>query len=99
MVLLVLPPLDHGAKRLQLLQELAPSITRTTFLATRDVLEQHRSAMRPVVVPVLAAMAGPITPSMSSTTACSVAATGVPRERAAATNAAITRQCQSAVNR
>jgi hypothetical protein len=62
-------------------------------------LEHHRSAMRPVVVPVLAAMAGPITPSMSSTTACSVAATGVPRERAAATNAAITRQCQSAVNR
>jgi hypothetical protein len=47
------PGPEFGAKRLQLLQELAPSITRTTFLATRDVLEQHRSAMRPVVVPVL----------------------------------------------
>ena len=47
---------EFDAKRLQLLQELAPNITRTAFLATRDVLEQHRSVARPAgmtVVPVL----------------------------------------------
>src|SRR5262245_7491115 len=47
---------EFDAKRLQLLQELARNITRTAFLATRDVLEQHRSVARPAgmtVVPVL----------------------------------------------
>lgn len=48
------PELD--AKRLQLLRELAPAITRTAFLATRDVLQQHRGVQPPAgmrVIPVL----------------------------------------------
>ena len=48
------PELD--AMRVQLLQELAPTVTRTAFLATRDVLEQHRGVVPPAgmtLIPVL----------------------------------------------
>jgi len=48
------PELD--AKRLQLLQQLVPTIARTAFLATRDVLEQHRRIVHAAgmtVIPVL----------------------------------------------
>jgi putative ABC transport system substrate-binding protein len=47
---------EFDAKRLQLLQEVAPRLARTGFLATREVLEQYRSAATPAgvtVVPLL----------------------------------------------
>jgi putative ABC transport system substrate-binding protein len=51
---------EFDAKRLQLLQEVAQRLARTAFVATRDVLEQYRSAASPAgvtVVPVLVEVA------------------------------------------
>ena len=51
---------EFDAKRLQLLQEVAPRLEHTAFLATRDVLEQYRSAAAPAgikVTPILVEVA------------------------------------------
>ena len=41
---------EFDAKRIQLLQEVAPRLARTAFLATRDVLEQYSRAPTPAGV-------------------------------------------------